>query len=193
MIAGHDTTAYQLSWLIIELSRNPDVVKKLRIELDSLFPSKCSDVIFTPQHLSQLSYLNLIIKEGMRLWPVTAVGTSRIAVTDIKYGDKTIPKDSIVSIGFFAMFRSGISKPNEFLPERWLDTDQDAIKLKNMCLPFSSGKRQCIGQNLALLELKLVLATLFYSYDFELMSEITETYYITLKPQNANFKITRRV
>ena len=193
MMAGHDTTAYQLSWIIIELSRNPKVVEKLRIELDAIFPSRDTAVIFTPQHLSQLSYLNLIIKEGMRLWPVTAVGTSRIAAANIPYGNKVIPKGSIVGIGFFAMFRSGISKPDEFIPERWYDTDVDATKLKEMCVPFSSGKRQCVGQNLALLELKLVLSTLFYSYDFELTSDITEMYYITLKPQNANFKISRRI
>jgi cytochrome P450 len=77
-------------------------------------------------------------------------------------------------------------------PNRWADTDPDAVKLKELSFPFSSGKRACIGQNLALLELKLVLANLVYSYDFELVSEISEMYYITLKPLNANFKITRR-
>jgi Cytochrome P450 len=65
MIAGHDTTAYQLSWIIIELSRNPDVVIKLRAELDELFPTRqYSNVTFTPQQLSNLTYLASVIKEG---------------------------------------------------------------------------------------------------------------------------------
>ena len=121
MFAGHDTTAYQLSWIIIELARNPECVRKLRIELDAIFPPKSSGskeatdkegvagtgrTVFTPQHLSQLPYLSLIIKEGMRLWPVTAVGTSRVSNKDIPYKDKIIPKGSVLSISFFAMFRS---------------------------------------------------------------------------------------
>lgn len=193
MMAGHDTTAYQLSWIIIELSRHPAVVAKLRVELDSLFSARQdSSVVFTPQHLSKLDYLTSVIKEGMRLWPVAAIGTSRIVAADIQFGLKTIPKGSAATIGFFAMFRNGIREPNAFLPERWTDTDPDAARLKEMNFPFSLGKRACVGQTLALLELKLVLATLFYSYDFELVSEVGEMYYITLKPQNANFKITAR-
>ena len=124
MFAGHDTTAYQLSWIIIELARNPDCVRKLRIELDAIFPPKSSGsgsgsgseskegvtgagrAVFTPQHLSQLPYLSMVIKEGMRLWPVTAIATSRVASRDLPYKDKVIPKGSIVNISLFAMFRS---------------------------------------------------------------------------------------
>ena len=130
MFAGHDTTAYQLSWIIIELARNPDCVSKLRIELDAIISSKSSGsesesvsnggvtdkdkegvtgarrAVFTPQHLSQLPYLSMVIKEGMRLWPVTAIATSRVSSRDLPYKDKVIPKGSMVSISLFAMFRS---------------------------------------------------------------------------------------
>ena len=194
MIAGHDTTAFQLSWIIIELARNPDVVKKMRVELDSIFPERDQRVQFTTQLLSKLNYLTLIIKEGMRLWPATAVGSCRVVMQDIKYGDnKIIPKGAMAGIGFFAMFRNGISNPNKFIPERYLDDDVDAEKLKEFVPTFSIGKRACVGQQLALLELKLVLATLFYSYDFEITSEITEMFYVTLKPENCNMKVTKRV
>lgn len=139
MFAGHDTTAYQVSWIIIELARNPECVKKLRVELDAIFPFKSSESngvaggvaggekegdkegekegekesvphtarpVFHPQHSSQLPYLSMVIKEGQRLWPVTSVGTSRTATKDIPYKDKIIPKGSICSIAFFAMFRT---------------------------------------------------------------------------------------
>ena len=141
MSASYDTTAYQLSWIIIELARNPDSVSKLRIELDAIFPPKSSGsgsgsgseggsesvsvshgvtdkdkdkegvtgagrAVFTPQHLSQLPYLSMVIKEGMRLWPVTAIATSRVSSRDLPYKDKVIPKGSIVTISLFAMFRS---------------------------------------------------------------------------------------
>ena len=122
MSASYDTTAYQLSWIIIELARNPDCVRQLRTELDAIFPPKSSEsgseseskegvtgagrAVFTPHHLSQLPYLSMVIKEGMRLWPVTAIATSRVASRDLPYKDKVIPKGSIVNISLFAMFRS---------------------------------------------------------------------------------------
>ena len=127
MFAGHDTTAYQVSWIIIELARHPECVKKLRVELDAIFPFKSSESkgatggdkegekegaprttrpVFTPQHSSQLPYLTMLIKEGQRLWPVTSIGTSRTSTKDIPFKDKIIPKGSILSISFFAMFRT---------------------------------------------------------------------------------------
>ena len=195
MIAGHDTTAFQLSWIIIELAKAPEIVKKFRVELDAIFPERNGNgrVEFTPQHLSKLNYLNLIIKEGMRLWPASAVGSSRIVMQDIKYGDnKIIPKGANAGIGFFAMYRNGIQNADKYIPERWLDTDIDAAKLKEFVPIFSLGKRACVGQQLALLELKLVLATLFYSYDFEVTTEVEEMFYVTLRPENCNLKVTKR-
>ena len=99
----------------------------------------------------------------------------------------------IIGMQIFPMFRSGIREPDSFLPERWADDDVDAKKLTELFIPFSSGRRGCVGQNLALLEMKLVIATLFYSYDFELISEVEEFYFLSLKPQNANFKLSKRV
>ena len=90
------------------------------------------------------------------------------------------------------MFRSGIREPDLFMPERWADNDQDALKLSEMFIPFSTGRRACVGQSLALLELKLVLATLLHNYDFQLVSDIDDIYYLSLKPTNAHFNITRR-
>ncbi len=59
-------------------------------------------------------------------------------------------------------------------------------------MPFGLGRRNCVGQTLALLELKVVLATLFYSYDFEITSEIEEMSILSLKPTNADLKVTYR-
>jgi hypothetical protein len=97
MIAGHETTANQASWLIIELSRHPLVVAKIRAELDALFPAG-KVVDFTPQTLSQLHYLSMVIKEGMRLWVVTPIGSNRIVEEDIHYKDFLIPKGATVGI-----------------------------------------------------------------------------------------------
>jgi cytochrome P450 len=59
-------------------------------------------------------------------------------------------------------------------------------------MPFASGRRNCVGQSLALLELKIVVATLFYSYDFEITSDISEKVSLTLKPINADLTVKHR-
>jgi cytochrome P450 len=192
LLAGHDTTSYQLSWIIVELGRHPEVVAKLRAELKQVLPEGSDPTKWTPQHLSQLSYLYDVIREGQRLWPSAAITTSREALVDIPYDNGTsamiIPTGSAIGIHAFAMGRLGIDHPDEFIPERWQDKSQ-AEKLKELFLPFSYGQRSCVGQNLALLELKLVLACLFSRFDFELVSEVDDHFFITLKPVNANFHV----
>jgi cytochrome P450 len=79
--------------------------------------------------------------------------------------------------------------PEAFKPDRWLPSDPDAEKLKELYHPFSMGKRNCVGQNLALLEMKMVLATVFRSFRFELVSEVDHDYFLTLKPINAHMRV----
>ena len=191
IFAGHDTTAYQISWIMVELSRNPHVVVNLRKELDQVFtlksPTECD-----MEKLSELEYLSKIIKEGMRLWPV-APSLNRELVCDLPYKDFIIPQGSICVISLYAMSRHGISNPNEMIPERWDETNPEITKLNNIFMPFALGKRNCVGQALAMIELKLVLATLYYYYDFELVTEVVDEFSITLKPRNADFRVTYRV
>ena len=195
LIAGHDTTGYQMAWIIIELAKNPRVVKILRAELDKVLgPGDVSDdTPITPDQLSQMVYLGNVIKEGQRLWPVTAVGPNRELAVDIRCSDTVVlPKGAFVTVGIFAMFRSGIHDADYFMPERWNDDDPDAAKLKEMFIPFSVGKRNCIGMPLANLELKMGLATIFKTFDFELVSGINDYFFLTLKPQNANMRVSLR-
>jgi biphenyl-4-hydroxylase len=87
LVAGHDTTAYTLSWILIEVARHPIVLTKLQQELDDIVRN---GFWFTPSTLGNLEYLNMVIKEGMRLWPV---GTFiRESLVDIAYKGKVIPK-----------------------------------------------------------------------------------------------------
>ena len=175
---------------MIELARHPQVVAHMRAELDPVFDHTTG---CTPQQLAQLPYLGQVIKEGMRLWPVVAGGSRRVLLTDLAVGEYTIPKGSRVHSSFFSSFRSpALHQPDAFLPERWEKGAPDEDLLKEVFIPFSSGKRSCIGQNLALLELKLVLATLYHKYDFELASECEAELFITLKPKNAHFKVQKR-
>lgn len=91
LLAGHDTTGYQISWILIEISRNPSVLLKIRSELDLLI---IDNAPFTAQLLSQMKYLTMVIREGMRLWPVLPIGSNRVASRDIQYKEFVIPRGS---------------------------------------------------------------------------------------------------
>ena len=105
MIAGHETTAYTVSWIMIEIARNPDVLAKLKKEIGSVVTS---DENITVKQLSEMPYLDCVIKEGMRLWPAAALGAIRVMSKDIKYGAYNIPKGSLVQMPFYASNRCGI-------------------------------------------------------------------------------------
>ena len=75
-----------------------------------------------------------------------------------------------------------VQDPDKFIPERWAPENPEAEKLKELYFPFSLGKRNCVGQNLASLETKLVLASVFKSFRFELKSSLEVDYFLTLKP-----------
>lgn len=69
IVAGHETTGYSLSWILIEIARHPEVYKKIREELELKVPANTTHLSFND--ISILPYLDMVIKEGMRLWPVT--------------------------------------------------------------------------------------------------------------------------
>lgn len=193
MFAGHDTTAYQLTWLTVELAQHPEVVQKVREELDRVLgPRGVTPMNCLPQDLGKLIYLNDVIKEGMRLWPVTLTISVRLAVKDIPYHDVIIPQGSSCQLNVFWMMRNGIRQPKEFIPERWAPDDPEVALLRDIFIPFSFGRRSCVGQNLALLELKLALACVFHSYDFQLVSKVKEEAGLTLIPKTANFRVSHR-
>ena len=111
MIAGHDTTSYTLAWIIIEVARNPHVYEKVKAEIERVVPG---DVIVTQKHLSELTYLDDVIREGMRLWPVGASGSLRLASKDLYYEDMVIPKGSHLNLPIYCIFRNGIQVKQQF-------------------------------------------------------------------------------
>jgi cytochrome P450 len=190
LLAGMETSAFQLAWVIVEVTKDTRVLRKLQQELDSSLP--CDKDKFTPEILSGMKYLQQVIKETMRLQPVVAGGMVRQVPKDIEHEGFIIPKGSTANIHYMTLFRQGIREPDKFIPERWEASDLDAEKLKEIYIPFSSGKRNCIGQNLADLELKLLVATLFRSFTFEFTAEIEYEYFQTYKPKNTDLIIRCR-
>ena len=105
MIAGLETSSYSIAFIMIEVAKHPEVLAKLKKEIGSVVTT---DENITVKQLSEMPYLDCVIKEGMRLWPAAGVGALRVTSKDIKYGAYDIPKGSTVHMPFFAINRQGI-------------------------------------------------------------------------------------
>ncbi|TDL23918.1 cytochrome P450 [Rickenella mellea] len=188
--AGHETTSGILSFTLLELARHPDVQQKLRDEVIQYGGSLSYDGI------QKLAYLDAVIKEGLRIHPPSA-RTERVAMKDdtipltfpikAKYG--RLLKSFIVSKGqvFHIPFTSMQVNPSvwgtdaaEFKPERWLTPGampppKELPHGWSNLVAFCDGPRNCIGFRLALLEFKVILATLVRTLEFRTTDAIITT------------------
>ncbi|CAG8523884.1 14323_t:CDS:10 [Ambispora leptoticha] len=140
LIAGSDSTAFCTAMAIITLARNKEKLQKLYDELKAAIPSVDPDNLPDHETLKRLPYLNAVIYESLRLYPAT-FGTNIYALHhSTEYWGEDV---------------------NEFVPERWLDPENIP---RDAYMPFSAGSRNCIGQNFALLEIRLIIAALVSRY-----------------------------
>lgn len=179
-IAGHETTANALTWTLYLLAQHPAIVAKLREELDTVLGDRPP----TMNDLRALTYTEMVIKEGMRLYPPAWIMT-RMAVEDVEVGDYTIAAGSVVILSPWVMHRDERywDIPLEFRPERF--ENEDAIA-KYAYFPFGGGPRVCIGNSFAMMEANLLLATIMQHYDVELLpgQKIEPEPLITLRPKH---------
>jgi cytochrome P450 len=164
-IAGHETTAVTLAWIFVELARHPEVETRLHAELDSILngrPATLSD-------LANLPYTELIVKETLRLYPPAWL-LLRSAKTDLVLGNFRVPRGNQIWISPHALHRNPrfYAEPNQFQPERFgADTGGQNLEdrlSKFAYIPFGGGPRICIGNQFALLEARLLLATIAQHY-----------------------------
>jgi len=143
LLAGHETTANTLSWLLSLVAGEPEVLSRLRdiAESTNIYDSVRND------------YINAVINESMRLRPA-AFMTDRVAVTDDQYGPWTFPKGTVVLPFFYGLHRheDHWQHADAYQPERWID---ETGKLRKMLpfFPFGAGPRLCIGNNFAMAEM----------------------------------------
>eukprot|EP00960_Hanusia_phi_P056604 763321-Hanusia_phi.AAC.2 len=178
MIGGHDTSAYTLSWILYELSAAQDIQSKLRQDLKL--------------HGQESKYLGHVIQEGMRLWPVAAQGSIRTLQRDVKLEDQTIPAGEMCIMPFFAIFRSAwIDRAAEFIPERWSEEGPQKKELEEAVFPFSVGLRNCVGQRMAMTQIRKILLELILRYEFVLAKKPRPEYFLTLKPWGGSVSVRK--
>jgi cytochrome P450 len=157
--AGHETTALALTWAWHALNKHPDVLAKIRAEVDALGHTvQASD-------LSNLPYTLAVLEETMRLYPPVPM-TVRFAFELTKLGDTPIPKGNLVAIAIRNIHRHPDywQDPLTFKPDRFLPENKASLS-RNAYMPFLTGPHMCIGNHFALIEGQLLLAMMVQSYD----------------------------
>jgi cytochrome P450 len=156
LLAGYETTAAALSWTWYLLSVNPEEEEKLMTELDSVLAGR----VPTVDDLSRLPHTEMVVQESMRLYP-PAWGVPRQAIAEDVIGGYRLPAGSVVAIGTWVTHRHPDfwEEPERFDPERFTPA-RSAGRPRFAYLPFGGGARQCVGSSFAMLETRLVLATL---------------------------------
>ncbi|ORZ05408.1 cytochrome P450 [Absidia repens] len=203
LIAGSETTSNTLGFAIIELLRHPDVLAKLRAEIDTLeFPTS-DRALFDHDQLKSLPYLNAVINETLRMDAVAAAGIERQADKDVTLGGRLfVPKGTAVICNVYHAHLNEKYWPNarSFEPERWLPETAAATGIKpdmDAFYPFSVGSRNCVGKNFAIMEMRLVLATLIKRFDLSPIPDEMEQakevrHFVTLTVANNSFNVMVR-
>jgi cytochrome P450 len=200
LIAGRDTTAQALSWFFLELSQNPHAETAIRSEItEKLSGGGVDPANPTMQDVSQLVYLEAALKEALRLHPSVPV-EPKYAVQDTTLSDGTfIPAGSAICLATYAMARmTQVWGPDaeEFKPERWIDTATGKLLTVSTFkfASFNAGPRMCLGINLAMLEMKLVVVGVLTRFHLEVLKPADVTYdlSLTLPVRGAlNVKVSR--
>ncbi|RDA83024.1 hypothetical protein CP532_0091 [Ophiocordyceps camponoti-leonardi (nom. inval.)] len=172
VIAGSETTATALSGLCFYLARDQDAYRALSDEIRTAF-GRGDDVDL--RVAASLEYLGACINEVLRVYPPAAETMPRISPGSFING-VYVPEGTTVYVYQWVTFYNPTNflEPDSFIPERWLSTShpryQERFASDNRAVfkPFSFGPRDCIGRNLAMFEMRLIICSLLCRFDFQL-------------------------
>ncbi|XP_044278267.1 cytochrome P450 2J4-like [Varanus komodoensis] len=171
-IAGTDTAATTLLWALLFLTNHPDVQEKVYKEMEDVFGPSCS---IAYQDKKKLPYTNAVIHEIQRREYVLVFGLPRQTLNDVTVNGVLIPKGTMI----FADMRSALldpeqwETPHEFNPNHFLDKDGNFVA-QEAFLAFGAGARTCLGEQLARMEVFIVLTSLVRAFQFQLPEGVKE-------------------
>ncbi|XP_050639987.1 cytochrome P450 3A43 isoform X2 [Macaca thibetana thibetana] len=164
IFAAYDTTSTTLPFIMYELATHPDVQQKLQEEIDAVLPNKAP---VTYDALVQMEYLDIVVNETLRLFPVVSRVT-RVCKKDIEINGVFIPKGLAVMVPIYALHHDPKywTEPEKFCPERFSKKNKDSIDPYRY-IPFGAGPRNCIGMRFALTNIKLAVIKALQNFSFE--------------------------
>jgi len=181
LLAGQETTSLALTWTFYLLSQHPAIRERLEAELDGALGGREPAY----EDLPNLPFTRRVIDEAMRLYP-PAWGFSRQALGDDELGGYRLPRGWLAFLMPYVLHRHPTywPDPDRFDPDRFLP-ERSADRPKFAYLPFGAGPRQCIGNQFALLEAHLSVATLAQTYRLHLVPghPVEPWPLITLRPR----------
>ncbi|CAN1334729.1 Geraniol 8-hydroxylase [Linum perenne] len=166
-VAGTDTSSVTLEWAMAELIRNPNTFARAKEELDQII-GKGNHL--QESDITQLPYLEAILKETFRLHPAAPLLLPRKAGSDVEICGFIVPKGAQILVNAWAIGRDPTTwnNPNSFMPERFMGSKTDVRGHSFELIPFGSGRRICPGLPLAMRMLHLMLGSLIHSFDWKL-------------------------
>jgi cytochrome P450 len=180
-LAGHETTANTLNWTFMLLAQNPDVEATLHAELNTVLGGRAP----TLADLAYLPYTEMVIKESMRLYPPAWI-VGRQAIEDTEIAGYTVQKGAQVNLVFYLAHHDPRwwPQPERFMPERF-SAENEANINRRAYTPFGGGPRVCIGNSFAMMEARLLLATVAQRYSLALApgQRVEMNPMITLNPK----------
>ncbi|GKZ31010.1 hypothetical protein AbraIFM66950_010930 [Aspergillus brasiliensis] len=177
ILAGSETTATLLSGITYWLLKSPDALAKLTTEVRSTMKSEAD--ITASSVVAKLPYMQACIDEAFRMYPPVPTGLQRMTIEPTLISGYELPPGTKVFVHSLAAYQSSSNfhAPKRYLPERWLPearTDPASPFFsdnRDVLQPFSTGPRNCIGRNLALVEMRIIVARLLWNFDLELCEE----------------------
>ncbi|XP_016457208.2 trimethyltridecatetraene synthase [Nicotiana tabacum] len=167
LAGGTDTSAAAVEWAFQELLRNPKVIEKANQELNRVIGK---ERWVEEEDFCRLPYIDAIIKETFRLHPLCTLLPPHYSIEDCNVAGYDIPKGTTVFINAWSLGRNPKywDRPEEFIPERFLENDID-IKGQNFTLlPFSSGRRRCPRYSLGIKVVRTTIANLLHGFNWKL-------------------------
>ncbi|KAI3991534.1 hypothetical protein MKX01_017153 [Papaver californicum] len=169
--AGTDTSTSTVEWTLAELIRHPNILAQAQQELDSVVGK---NRLVSESDLSQLPFLQAVIKEAFRLHPSTPLSLPRVSAEDCEIYGYFIPKNTTLLTNVWAIARDPSMWPDplKFKPERFLPGNEKAnVDIKGNdfeIIPFGAGRRICAGLSLGLRMVQFMTASLIHGFNWEL-------------------------
>ncbi|PNX94381.1 cytochrome p450 71d11-like protein [Trifolium pratense] len=188
--AGGETSANTIDWAMVEMIRNPSIMKIAQAEVREIFKMKGR---VDESCINELNYLKLVVKETLRLHPPVPLLLPRECGQACDINGYHIPVKTKVIVNALAIATDPNywTEPEKFYPERFIDSTVDYKGNNFEYIPFGAGRRMCPGSIFGLRSVELTLATLLYHFDWKLPNgmksedlDMTEEFGVTMRRKN---------
>ncbi|XP_069830120.1 cytochrome P450 2K6-like [Dendropsophus ebraccatus] len=162
--AGMDTTSNTLRWGLLLMIKYPDIQEKVQDEIEKVIGSAEPQLV----HRQHMPYTDAVMHEIQRFSDIAPAGVPRQTTKDVTLKGFVIPKGTQIIPCLTSVLHEAkyFKKPNEFYPEHFLDSEGNFVKSEAF-IPFSAGKRSCVGENLAKMVLFLFFTKLLQNFTFK--------------------------